>query len=235
MSEPRVIVALDADGRAEALAFAERLDPARVRLKVGSQLFTREGPAVVRELVGRGYGVFLDLKFHDIPNTVRAAVRAASELGVWMLNVHALAGRAALEAAREAVDRAGAGTRVIGVTVLTSLDAEALVELGIGGTPIGHALALSAAVEAAGLDGVVCSGHELEVLRAARRPGFLLVSPGVRPRDAARADQRRVMTPGEALRLGADYLVIGRPITGATDPLAALEAIETELTPPDAG
>ena len=209
---------------------ADRLDPRRARVKVGKELFTRAGPPAVQALVSRGFGVFLDLKYHDIPNTVAAACRAAADLGVWMVNVHALGGRRMLEAAREALDGAGQRPRLVAVTVLTSLDGADLAELGFreGAEPLVLRLARLAAE--AGLDGVVCSPREIAALRAALPPSFALVTPGVRPSGSAAGDQKRVLGPGEAVALGATYLVIGRPITGAEDPAATLAAIEGEIS-----
>lgn len=228
-TDPKIIVALDFPAEAPALALVERLDPARCRLKVGKELFTRAGPGLVRDLAKRGFAVFLDLKFHDIPNTVAAACAAAADLGVWMINVHASGGRAMMAAARERLATLSEPPRLIAVTVLTSLDAADLFEVGCPGEPAERVLHLAALARRAGLDGVVCSPLEAAGLRAAQGPGFLLVTPGVRPADAATGDQKRVMTPGQAVAAGADYLVIGRPITAAPDPLAALEAIERDI------
>jgi orotidine-5'-phosphate decarboxylase len=212
-----------------ATAMADGLDPRRVRVKVGKELFTRAGPRAVEALTGRGFEVFLDLKYHDIPNTVAAACRAAADLGVWMLNVHALGGRRMLEAAREAVAGVGRRPRVVAVTVLTSLDEADLGDLGFAEGPGPLVLRLARLAEAAGLDGVVCSPQEIAPLRSGLQPGFLLVTPGVRPAGSATGDQKRVLTPGEAVARGASYLVVGRPITAAPDPLAALAGIEAEL------
>ncbi|MGD9729871.1 MAG: orotidine-5'-phosphate decarboxylase [Gammaproteobacteria bacterium] len=225
----RIIVALDYPDAGRALAAAERLDKDLCRVKVGKELFTRAGPALVERLVGRGFDVFLDLKFHDIPNTVAAACTAAAELGVWMVNVHAQGGRRMLGAARESVERFTPRPRLIAVTVLTSLDDGDLREIGFQDSTeqlVGRLAALSAD---AGLDGVVCSPREAASLRRRHGAGFLLVTPGIRPGGSAQDDQQRVMTPGEAVRNGADYLVIGRPITGASDPVAALRAIQAEI------
>jgi orotidine-5'-phosphate decarboxylase len=238
MSDPKpLIVALDFPAQAPALALVERLDPGRCRLKVGKELFTRLGPALVETLQRRGFEVFLDLKFHDIPNTVAAACAAAADLGVWMVNVHCSGGTAMIAAARARLEQgAGTGGRVpllIGVTVLTSLDAADLAAIGCPGDPAERVLQLAELGRRAGLDGVVCSPQEAAAVRAALGPGFILVTPGVRPvGDAASRpadDQKRVMTPADARAAGADYLVIGRPITGAPDPAAALAAIEREL------
>jgi len=231
-----IIVALDVAAKAPALALVERLDPARCRLKVGNELFTRLGPSIVRTLHKRGFEVFLDLKFHDIPNTVAAACAAAADLGVWMINVHCTGGAAMIAAARARLDQVGGARRpvprLVGVTVLTSLDADDLAAVGCPGEPRERVLRLAELGRRAGLDGVVCSPQEAALVRRALGPGFLLVTPGVRPAGAAVGDQKRVMTPAQAIAAGADYLVIGRPITGAPDPAAALAAIEQELTVP---
>ena len=226
-----IVTALDFADPREALALAERLDPSATRLKVGKQLFTLAGPALVERLQGRGFEVFLDLKFHDIPNTVAGAVAAAASLGVWMVNVHASGGPRALEAARAAVARAtpGTGTRLIGVTVLTSHSSEELAAVGVDEPVEAHVERLARLVVEAGLDGVVCSAAECRRLRAATPPGFLLVTPGIRPEGADRHDQRRTVTPAEALAAGSDHLVVGRAVTGAADPPAALEALLAEL------
>lgn len=229
MSDPRVIVALDYADANGALALVERLDPALCRLKVGKELFTAAGPALVKSLVGRGFGVFLDLKYHDIPNTVASACRAAAGLGVWMLNVHASGGRAMLQAAREALAHEAKPPLLIGVTVLTSLSSADLAELGIAGTPLEAALRLARLARACGFDGVVCSAQEAAGLRREFGAGFRLVTPGIRPGSAQLDDQQRVMTPQAAIASGADYLVIGRPITQAPDPLAALRDINSQI------
>jgi orotidine-5'-phosphate decarboxylase len=228
--EPRVIVALDfADGE-QATTFVAGLRPGSCRLKVGKELFTRAGPALVRDLTRHGFDVFLDLKFHDIPNTVARACEAAAALGVWMVNVHASGGSRMMVAAREALDQA-AGRRplLIAVTVLTSMGDEDLRELGLEVDAQEQVSRLAALAKTSGLDGVVCSPREAAVLRAQMGPNFRLVTPGVRPSGAAADDQSRVLTPGEAVASGADYLVIGRPITQAADPLAALESINADI------
>ena len=225
----RIIVALDYPDAGRALAAAERLDKDLCRVKVGKELFTRAGPALVERLVGRGFDVFLDLKFHDIPNTVAAACTAAAELGVWMVNVHAQGGRRMLGAARESVERFTPRPRLIAVTVLTSLDDGDLREIGFQDSTEQLVERLAALSADAGLDGVVCSPREAASLRRRHGAGFLLVTPGIRPGGSAQDDQQRVMTPGEAVCNGADYLVIGRPITGASDPVAALRAIQAEI------
>ena len=219
---PRLIVALDFPHGEEALALARRLDPALCRLKVGKELFTRTGPGLIQGLQDMGYSVFLDLKYHDIPNTVAAACRAAADLGVWMVNVHALGGRRMLEAAVEALDQATHRPWLIAVTLLTSLDESDVAEIGLDAGIETTTRRLALLSRRAGLDGVVCSAREAPVLREACGAGFRLVTPGIRPAGARQDDQRRVMTPVDALSAGADYLVVGRPVTRAGDPAAAL-------------
>lgn len=224
---PRVIVALDYSDARSALGLADKLDPRYCRVKVGKELFTASGPQLVQTLVGRGFDVFLDLKYHDIPNTVASACRAAAGLGVWMLNVHASGGRAMMEAARDAT----AGYRelkLIAVTLLTSMGAADIAEVGLQGTPQETVLRLATLTRDAGLHGVVCSGLEAQVLRDALGPDFCLVTPGIRP-VAVADDQKRVLTPRAAIAAGAHYLVIGRPITQSPDPAAALRAITADI------
>lgn len=237
LSSQKIIVALDFADGATALALVARLDPSLCRVKVGKELFTAAGPDLVRALVARGFEVFLDLKFHDIPNTVAAACRAAVGLGVWMLNVHASGGRRMMVAAHDALaalppTRSGDKPRrplLIAVTVLTSMSADDLRETGVAAAPAEQVTQLARLAHACGLDGVVCSAQEAAGLREALGAGFRRVTPGIRPAGAAADDQRRVMTPVEALRAGATDLVIGRPITGAADPLAALEEIQLDI------
>jgi len=225
----KIIVALDYADAASAMALVERLDPALCRVKVGKELFTAAGPELVRALAARGFEVFLHLKFHDIPNTVAAACRAAAGLGVWMLNVHASGGRRMLSAAREALLDLPQRPLLIAVTVLTSMSAEDLNETGVAGVPADQVLRLARLTQACKLDGVVCSAQEAALLRADLGADFRLVTPGIRPAGSEAGDQRRVMTPAEALRAGATDLVIGRPITGAADPLAALKQIQSDI------
>ena len=227
--DPKVIVALDFPRAATALDLAERLDPAQCRVKVGKELFTAAGPALVERLTSRGFGVFLDLKFHDIPNTVAAACRAAAQLGVWMLNVHACGGRAMLEAAREAVPVGDDAPKLVAVTLLTSMSETDLEDVGLLGAPDEIVARLALLAAASGLDGVVCSAREASALRAACGADFCLVTPGIRAADAAPDDQQRTMTAAEAIARGASYLVIGRPITRAPDALAALRRINAEI------
>ena len=229
MNDPRIIVALDFPGAQEALALAGRLDPKLCRVKVGKELYTAAGPALVGKLQASGFGVFLDLKYHDIPSTVAAACAAAAALGVWMMNVHALGGRAMLEAARAALPKTGKQPRLLAVTLLTSMGAQDMAEVGLGGDPRSAVLKLARLAQASGLDGVVCSAQEATALRGACGKDFLLVTPGIRPAGAGQDDQSRVATPRAAIAGGADYLVIGRPITRAPDPLAALRAIHAEI------
>jgi orotidine-5'-phosphate decarboxylase len=225
---PRVIVALDYSDAGSALALAARLSPDFCRLKVGKELFTAAGPDLVENLVQRGFDVFLDLKYHDIPNTVAQACRAAAALGVWMLDVHALGGAAMMHAAREALGPARR-PHLIAVTVLTSHAQSDLDEIGIQGSPQSAARRLAALAHGCGLDGVVCSAQEARALRTEQGPNFLLVTPGIRTADAAGDDQKRITTPRAAVESGASYLVVGRPVTRASDPLAALSAINLEI------
>jgi len=225
----KIIVALDYADASAALALVARLDPVLCRLKVGKELFTVAGPELVRALVARGFEVFLDLKFHDIPNTVAAACRAAAGLGVWMLNVHASGGRRMMTAAQEALAELPQPPLLIAVTVLTSMSAEDLGEVGVSDAPADQVLRLARLTQQCKLDGVVCSAQEAALLRAELGADFRLVTPGIRPAGSEVGDQRRVMTPTEALRAGATDLVIGRPITAAPDPLAALKQIQFEL------
>lgn len=232
----RILAALDFPDGAQALAMADRLRGAVGGFKVGKQLFTAEGPACVRALTSRGDRVFLDLKFHDIPNTVGGAVESALRLGVWMVNVHASGGRAMMTAAREAADRAAdaGGTRalVIGVTVLTSLDAAALRETGVADEPRDQVARLAALAREAGLDGVVCSPQEIDLVRRTCGKDFAIVTPGIRGAGDAKGDQTRTATAAGAIAAGADYLVIGRPITAASDPREAAGRIAAEIISP---
>jgi len=234
---PRVIVALDFANPMRALGLAERLDPHDCGLKVGKELFVTAGPDPVRWMVARGFNVFLDLKFHDIPNTVAQACAAATRLGVWMLNVHAAGGRPMLKAARDAVAATAAEVGVprpllVAVTVLTSLDQAALHETGIDLDAGRHVLRLAALARDCGLDGIVCSAVEAPSMRSAFGPDFALVTPGIRPAGSMRDDQTRIATPEMAAQGGANYLVVGRPITAAADPVAALAEINASLGNP---
>lgn len=229
MSSSQIIVALDFPNQERALQLVAQLDPKRCRLKVGKELFTRAGPDLVQRLIAQGFAVFLDLKFHDIPNTVAAACAAAADLGVWMLNVHASGGPRMLEAARERLAQYHQRPLLVAVTVLTSLDATELAAIGIDHDPLDQVLRLAQLTQNAGLDGIVCSPLEAKAVRAQAGADFLLVTPGVRLADTTQDDQRRIMTPAKAIAAGANYLVIGRPITAAPDPLAVLTAIEQQM------
>lgn len=229
MSGSRIIVALDYPDAATALQLVDRVSPELCRLKVGKELFTRTGPQLVETLVARGFDVFLDLKYHDIPNTVASACRAAADLGVWMLNVHALGGTRMLEAAREGVADAARRPLLIAVTILTSMDEADLAGVGLTGSPQDNVSRLAALAAQAGLDGVVCSSREATLLRSQLPASFTLVTPGIRPAGSAADDQRRVMTPTEAVANGSDYLVIGRPVTRSDDPVSVLRTINSDL------
>lgn len=229
-TNPRIVVALDYADATSALQLVERLDPALCRLKVGKELFTAAGPQLVEKLIAKNFGVFLDLKFHDIPTTVQKACEAASRLGVWMLNVHASGGTAMMQAAHEGVAKSGRQPLLIAVTVLTSMNQAALKEIGVEDELQNQVLRLAGLTKQAGLDGVVCSAQEAQMLKKQLGEDFCLVTPGIRPKTASLDDQSRVVTPSQAVALGADYLVIGRPITQAADPLQALQAIDQELS-----
>ncbi|EKO3963707.1 orotidine-5'-phosphate decarboxylase [Vibrio fluvialis] len=230
MNDQKVIVALDYDNQADALAFVDRIDPASCRLKVGKEMFTLFGPEFVRELHKRGFSVFLDLKFHDIPNTCSKAVRAAAELGVWMVNVHACGGERMMTASREILEPYGKDRPwLIGVTVLTSMEQSDLAGIGLDVEPQQQVMRLSTLTKNSGLDGVVCSAQEASMLKSSLGQEFKLVTPGIRPAGSEVGDQRRIMTPYEAVQAGSDYLVIGRPITQAAEPAKVLAAINASL------
>jgi orotidine-5'-phosphate decarboxylase len=224
-----VIVALDYQHQAAVEKLVAQLDPALCRVKVGKELFTHCGPEVVRYLVGLGFDVFLDLKFHDIPNTVAGAVKAAADLGVWMVNVHASGGARMMEAAREALESYPQRPLLTAVTVLTSMDQQDLQEVGVNRLPEEQVSQLASLAKSSGMDGVVCSAVEASRLRAELGDEFLLVTPGIRPETADHGDQRRVATPLAAMAAGSSLLVIGRPITGDANPAQALATINAEL------
>ena len=230
MSASPIIVALDFADENSALALVDQLEPGRCRLKVGKELFTRSGPVLVNKLVKMGFDVFLDLKFHDIPNTVAKACQAGADLGVWMINVHAMGGRKMLEAAREAIPVNASNPKLIAVTVLTSMGEEDLKDIGLNTTPAEQVKRLALLTNECGLDGVVCSPQEINLLRETITTDFELVTPGIRPQWSVTGDQKRIMTPAQAMQQGSNYLVIGRPITQAEKPMAALEKIEQELS-----
>lgn len=230
MSDPKVVVALDYANETEALRFVDRISPQSCRLKVGKEMFTLFGPAFVRTLQQRGFDIFLDLKFHDIPNTVAKAVSAAAELGVWMVNVHASGGPRMMTVARDALQVYGAQRPLlIAVTVLTSMEQDELTAIGVQRPLEEQVLQLATLTQQCGLDGVVCSAREAAVLKQTLGAAFQLVTPGIRPANAELGDQRRVLTPVDAVRQGSDYLVIGRPITQAADPAAVLAEINASL------
>jgi len=232
MKDPKIIVALDYSDAGPALALADRLEPKLCRLKVGKELFTAAGPVLVEKLLMMGYEIFLDLKYHDIPSTVAQACKVAASLGVWMINVHALGGRKMLAAARDAVDSIGHHPKLVAVTILTSMAREDLADIGIAATPAEMVMRLATLARDSGLDGAVCSALEADMLRKEFGGEFCLVTPGIRHASGSVEDQSRVMTPKAALQAGSSYLVIGRPITQATEPLQALLDINREIGVP---
>jgi orotidine-5'-phosphate decarboxylase len=230
MNDPKVIVALDYEQEREALSFVDKIDPKSCRLKVGKEMFTLFGPDFVRQLHSRGFSVFLDLKFHDIPNTCSKAVRAAAELGVWMVNVHASGGERMMVASREILDSYGNDRPLlIGVTVLTSMEKQDLAGIGLALEPREQVIRLAQLTQNCGLDGVVCSAQESPMLKEKLGQEFKLVTPGIRPIGSAASDQKRIMTPTEAIDSGSDYLVIGRPITQSDNPSKVLDDINISL------
>ncbi len=225
-----VIVALDYHAAEDALNFVDQVDPTLCRLKIGKELFTITGPDLVRQLVNRGYQVFLDLKYHDIPNTVAQACTAAADLGVWMMNVHALGGSRMMQAATDALARLGDDRPLlIAVTVLTSMSEDDLHEIGIQESPAIQVRHLAQLAKNSGCDGVVCSAREAASLRQQNGDDFVLVTPGIRPAGSETGDQRRIMTPEQAIQNGSNYLVIGRPVTQAENPVATLKSINTQI------
>nr|WP_232362621.1 orotidine-5'-phosphate decarboxylase [Salinimonas chungwhensis] len=228
--DPKIIVALDYDNKDKALAFVDKINPQMCRLKVGKEMFTLFGPEFVRDLVDRQFEVFLDLKFHDIPNTVAKACKAAAELGVWMVNVHASGGKPMMEAALKAVRGSShPQTKLIAVTVLTSMDNAQMEQIN-GNVSVAEQVGrLASLTVESGLDGIVCSAKEAESLRKVIPAGFLLVTPGIRPHGSDTGDQKRVMTPADAIAAGVDYLVMGRPITQASNPLDVLQQVTDSL------
>jgi orotidine-5'-phosphate decarboxylase len=228
-SDSRVIVALDFDNQSLALTLADQLDPSQCRLKVGKELFTAAGPALVKALVERDFEVFLDLKFHDIPNTVAKAITAAADLGVWMANVHACGGSRMMKAAKQALVEQGSDMQLIAVTVLTSMDDADLLETGVQLSPKDQVMYLAELAQTCGLDGVVCSAREASALKSRLGADFKLITPGIRLPNSAADDQRRIVSPADAVALGSDYLVIGRPITQSAQPLETLQQINHSL------
>ncbi|WP_435237071.1 orotidine-5'-phosphate decarboxylase [Psychromonas sp. PT13] len=230
LSDPKVIIALDYADKQQALDFIAQLDPLTCRLKIGKEMFTRFGPEFVKQVVAKNFDVFLDLKFHDIPNTVAQAVKAAADLGVWMVNVHASGGRRMMEAAKQILEPYGENAPIlIAVTVLTSMEQSDLNELGITITPAEQVNKLALLTKSSGLDGVVCSSHETTELKHLLGADFKLITPGIRPAGTDAGDQRRIKTPKQAVDSGSDYLVIGRPITKAADPVQVLTEINASL------
>jgi orotidine-5'-phosphate decarboxylase len=227
MKDPRIIVALDFSSAEQALLLAKKLDPMLCRVKIGKELFTAAGPMIVEKLMSKDFEVFLDLKFHDIPNTVANACRVAADLGVWMINVHALGGKKMLAAARDALPLGG--TKLIAVTLLTSIGPDDLESIGLNDEPGNVVQKLAWLAYSCGLDGVVCSALEAAQLRQTMGTDFCLVTPGIRPVEALTDDQNRIATPQMAIQNGADYLVIGRPISQAADPLLMLQHLSKEI------
>lgn len=225
MSDSKIIVALDFANQTEVLNLLQRLPPDLCRVKVGKELFTAAGPALIEQIHKQGFEVFLDLKFHDIPNTVAKACTAAANLGVWMLNVHALGGMNMMIAAKEALDKLDKQPLLIGVTILTSMSESDIHQIGLQGSPQDNVNNLTQIAKKSGLDGVVCSAQEVGSLKEAIKEDFLFVTPGIRMAEDNRQDQTRIMTPDKAIQQGANFLVIGRPVTQADDPGAKLELI----------
>ena len=226
----KIIVALDYEKESDALALVDQIDPSLCRLKVGKEMFTTLGMNFVKQLHQRHFDVFLDLKYHDIPNTVARAVRSAADLGVWMVDLHASGGLRMMEEAKRILGPYGKDAPLlIAVTVLTSMEDLDLLQIGINASPMEQVLRLAHLTQRAGLDGVVCSPQEVEILRNACGEEFKLVTPGIRPTGADFGDQRRVMTPTAAIRAGSDYLVIGRPITKADNPVEVLRSINASI------
>lgn len=224
-----IVVALDYPTKQQAIDMARQLDPSLCRVKVGKELFTTAGPAVLDTLHELGFDVFLDLKFHDIPNTVAKAVAAAAKSGVWMVNVHASGGRKMMEMAANELAQHNHQTLLIAVTVLTSMDQADLAEIGITVSEEEQVKRLASLAKSSGMDGVVCSAQESSMLKQALGDDFVLVTPGIRPADSAQGDQKRIMTPQEAMQAGSHYLVVGRPITQADQPINVLQNINTSL------
>lgn len=228
-NDSKVIVALDFPNAAAATVLLDQLDPSMCKLKVGKELFTAEGPGFIEKLAGRGFQVFLDLKFHDIPNTVASACAVAADMGVWMMNVHATGGRKMMETAANRLAQKTERPLLIAVTILTSLSQQEINEIGYPGTPEENVVRLAELTQSSGLDGIVCSPMEAQSVRRVVNSDFVLVTPGVRPAFAATDDQKRIMTPSDALEAGSNYLVIGRPITAAEDPMKNLGLILEEI------
>jgi orotidine-5'-phosphate decarboxylase len=229
MNDPKVLIALDYPTEKQAMELIDKLDPDQCRLKVGKEMFTHLGPAFIEKIQNKNFQVFLDLKYHDIPNTVARACETAADLGVWMLNVHALGGKRMMESAADAIANKRSKPYLIAVTILTSMSEADLNEIGIQKTPAECAVHLANMAKQSGLDGVVCSAQEAQAMRNNLGEKFLLITPGIRPAGSAADDQRRIMTPADAINAGSSYLVIGRPITQAEDPVGILLTINSEI------
>ncbi len=229
MNDPKVVVALDFDNKNEALSFIDKMEPSECRLKVGKEMFTYFGPEFVKQLTHKGFDVFLDLKFHDIPNTVAKAVVAAADLGIWMVNVHASGGPRMMTEARDALASFKQRPILIGVTVLTSMSQEELHQTGVTCSLQSHVISLAGLAKDSGLDGVVCSAQEAQALSQTYGSDFILVTPGIRPTGSQTDDQHRIVTPLEAVKKGSHYLVIGRPITQSSDPIETCTQIIQSL------
>lgn len=229
--DPKVLIALDFADAQSALLFVEGVDPSLCRLKVGKELFAVAGPEFVKSLIEKDFEVFLDLKYHDIPNTVAKAVQAAARMGVWMVNVHALGGRKMMQAAQRAISELDLPKKplLIAVTILTSMEQDDLQEIGLSGSPQKNVMRLAKLAQDSGMDGVVCSAQEAGDLREALGEDFCLVTPGIRPQGSDVNDQKRIMTPKEAMEAGASYLVVGRPITQSANPLQVLQDINHSI------
>jgi len=225
----KLIIALDFKNKELALEFVKQLSPEDCKLKVGFELFVAAGPDFVRHLVDHGFDVFLDLKFHDIPNTVASACKSAAALGVWMMNVHASGGDKMMQAAKQALVESDSKAKLIAVTVLTSMDQAQLNSANVQETPENQVKHLARLTEASALDGIVCSAQEANMLRQEHKQDFLLVTPGIRPAGSAQGDQKRIMTPADAKLAGVSYIVVGRPITQANSPLDVIEQINVDM------
>ena len=226
----KLIIALDYPTADEALSFVRLLSPDLCRLKIGFELFVSSGPDFVKKLVDAGFDIFLDLKFHDIPNTVASACRAASDLGVWMMNVHATGSDVMMRTAKQALIDCDSSAKLIAVTVLTSMDTQQLSKINIAYQPDEQVKHLAKLTQQSGLDGVVCSAQEAKVLRKLHGKDFLLVTPGIRPEGSDKGDQHRIMTPAQAYNAGVSYIVVGRPITQSDEPLNVIERINTDMS-----
>ncbi len=225
----KIIIALDFSDSSAAWKLIDQLDSKKCRLKVGKEMFTLLGPSFVEKIISKGFDVFLDLKFHDIPNTVSKASAICADLGVWMINIHCAGGKAMMERTMELLENRAYRPLVTGVTVLTSLDSSQILEVGISTSIEDHVSKLAKLAESCGLDGIVCSPYEVSRIREERKSSFLLVTPGIRPKFFDKNDQSRIMTPEKAILAGADYLVIGRPITQSKNPSKALEDLYLEI------